>query len=306
MDPNASVQELFKRWRNDGDADAGMAMAQKFSDWYYAVTSARLGDRLGRQPLEKACAAFEQGIVQVTRTSELVDWAWTLVESACAGVGRRVNGGDFPNALTGNRSPTALIQTAAGRLPADRVRLLRASFDASTSLDELGRLAEEQGGMPLAILQARHELKLQLHQQCQVPFQVLPERPNLDLAPLPLYEAARMASHDEEGAFEKWLISDIELCKDVAEFSAFAHALRAGALQRLPEPKPAQPPRETTDRRAASPPSPSSPPPSAPKLPEPAAEAPPKPTSSRLPIILGLVFVVVFLLVLVVALVLMR
>lgn len=301
MESTATVQELFKRWRNDGDADAGMEMAQKFSDWYYAITAARLGDRLGRPPLEAACQAFESGIVQVTRTSELVDWAWTLVERSTAAVGSRVNGGDFPNALTGNRSPTALIQTVSPRLNPVQLELLRATFDATVSPDDLSNLAEDNGGMPLAILQARYELKRLLSSQCQVPFQVLPASPNLDLAPLPLYESARMGSTDEEGAFEKWLLSDLELCKDVAEFSAFAHALRVGAMNgvstalpppvadRVDTPGQPTPPRDPAQEENAT-----------------APETASKGGGSRSVILLGLLFVIAFLVVLVLGLVFMR
>jgi len=231
MEPTATVQELFKRWRNEGDAEAGMAMAQKFSDWYYAVTAARMGDRGGRQPLEAACQAFESGIIQVSRTSDLVDWASQLVQTSMASAGGRLPGGDFPNAMTGNRSPTALLAQVAPALPRGQVDLLAATFDASVDLDTLTAQAEHQGGMPHAILGARYALKRLLRDQAQVPFQVVPEQPNLDLAPLPVYEAARMTAQEEEAAFEQWLLSDIELCKDVAEFAAFAHALRAGAFR---------------------------------------------------------------------------
>ena len=60
---------------------------------------------------------------------------------------------------------------------------------------------------------------------------MVPENPDLDRAPMPLYEAARMSSGDEEAFFEKWLLSDLDLCRDVAEFAAFSHALRAGAFR---------------------------------------------------------------------------
>ena len=59
MEPTATVQELFKAWRNEGDAEAGMAMAQMFSDWYYAVTAARMGDRRAESRCEAACQEFE-------------------------------------------------------------------------------------------------------------------------------------------------------------------------------------------------------------------------------------------------------
>ena len=40
-----------------------------------------------------------------------------------------------------------------------------------------------------------------------------------------------MATPDEEVNFEHWMLSDINLCKDIAEFAQFAIALRGG----LPE-----------------------------------------------------------------------
>ena len=332
MDSPATVQDLFKRWRNDGDAQAGMEMAQKFSDWYYAITAARLGDRAGRQPLEVACQAFEQGIVQVTRTSDLIDWAHDLVDRASQSAGGRLAGGDFPNGLTGNRSPTALLQAVRGRLSAEQADLLARTFDRSTSLDDLATRAEQAGGMPHAILEARYALKRVLCDQAQVPLQVLPDRPNLDLAPLPLYEAARMESAAEEASFEKWLISDIELCKDVAEFAAFAHALRAGAFNGA-HPTPGVAPRPTATPTpvagasaagasaaggtaagasasgAATPVAPASrsttPPPTevgssaaSPSTAEPGPQSPPASTRSMLPLAigLGLLFVIVVLL----------
>jgi hypothetical protein len=39
-----------------------------------------------------------------------------------------------------------------------------------------------------------------------------------------------MGSDAEDGAFERWMLSDLSLCRDVAEFSPFALALRGGAL----------------------------------------------------------------------------
>ena len=41
------TQQLFNQWRG-GDGQAGQAMAQRFSDWYYAVTTCRLGEVTGR------------------------------------------------------------------------------------------------------------------------------------------------------------------------------------------------------------------------------------------------------------------
>ena len=72
---------------------------------------------------------------------------------------------------------------------------------------------------------------------------------------------------EEVASLEKWLLTDIDLCKDVAEFAAFVHAMRDGALsawaaETAPEPTPEPTPE-----------------PPAPAVPEPAsteqADAPP-------------------------------
>lgn len=43
-----------------------------------------------------------------------------------------------------------------------------------------------------------------------------------------------MSSVAEETAFEQWMLSEMALCKDLAEFAAFALALRGGALAGSP------------------------------------------------------------------------
>lgn len=303
MDTGPTVQQLFKQWRTDRDADAGQQMAQKFSDWYYAITAARLGDRVGREPLERACQSFAEGIVQVSRTSDLVDWAHALVVREMAAAGGRVPGGDFPNALTARRSPTELLGAARQALPAHQVQLLGMAFDPSVDMGRLEVAADAHGGVPHAILEARYALKRFLRDAAQVPLQVVPDRPDLDLAPLPLYEAARMRSSDEEAAFEKWLLTDIELCKDVAEFAAFAHALRGGAFRAAaagaPQPRPPiAPPQPSVPAGATI----------TPRVAEPAPpldDAPPAAAPSRgapIALLLGLGLVIVVLLVAVVAL----
>ncbi len=239
-------QDLFKQWQN-GDVAAGQSMAQRFTDWYYAVTAVQLGEQAGRQPLERSCAAFAQGITTITRSSELVDWAHGIVAREVRQAGGRGPGGDYPNALTGQRSPKQLLETARASLTSSQAELLSATFDARVPLAELIEMSEAHGGWPLAILEARYVLKRALRDGSGVNFTVVPESPDLDRAPLPLYEAARMSSGDEEAFFEKWLLTDLGLCRDVAEFATFAHALRDGALSRKaePEPEPASPPPTT-------------------------------------------------------------
>jgi hypothetical protein len=229
-----SVQHLFRQWRG-GDAEAGKVMAQKFSDWYYAVTTVRVADGSGREPLERACQGFAQGIVTVTRPSALVDWAHGLLEVQLQSIGRGLeagpcSGGDYPNALTKKQSPTQLIQASAQSMDPAQLRLLAHAFDGATPIETLEQIGDEMGGLPFAMLDARYALKRKIHSSAEIPFAVVPNESDMDRAPISLYEAGRLASADEVCSLEKWLLSDIDLCKDIAEFSAFVHALRGGAL----------------------------------------------------------------------------
>lgn len=238
----ASVEDLFQKWRG-GDGESGQAMAQKFTDWYYAVSASRLGDTQGRPPLQQACAAFAQGITTVTRAPDLIEWSHEIIQREVDGAGGRIAGGDFPNALTGHRSPTALLEQVRPQLDPAQVALLHAAYAPETTLSELTAMAEDHGGWPQAVLDARYAAKRALRNIARVNFAVVPDSPVLDRAPLPLYEAGRLASREEDAAFEKWLVTELDLCRDVAEFATFSHALRAGAFK-APEivaPPPAAP-----------------------------------------------------------------
>ncbi len=226
----APTATLFKQWRG-GDGASGQAMAQRFSDWYYAITTCRLGDEIGTEPLRRACVRFQQGILSVTNATELTDWAHGVLMEEVRMAGGRIAGGDFANQLTGGRSPSELIDQASGGLKPADLRLLAAAYDSSLPLDQVKADAESMGGYPLAVLKARLALKQALRDRAQVSFSEVPDSPNLDLAPLPLYEAGRMEKEAEETGFEKWMLTDMKLCKDIAEFGVFAQALRAGALR---------------------------------------------------------------------------
>jgi hypothetical protein len=230
-DPAAlSSHQLFKQWRG-GDAEAGKAMAQRFSDWYYAITTARLGDENARGPLERACVTFQQGIVNVTKSSQLVDWAHDIVAKEVDAAGRRNTGGDFPNALTKNQSPTSLIRTAAAKLDAAQIELLQKAYSVSANAETIANLAAKSGGFPGAVYRARHALRQALQSEAGIAFTTSPNPENLDWGPVPLYEAGKLASPAEERAFERWMLQDPTVCREIAEFASFAHALRAGALQ---------------------------------------------------------------------------
>jgi hypothetical protein len=234
-DATNNIQSLHKQWRS-GDAAAGQAMAQVFTDWCFAITCARLGDRAGQEPWRRACHAFAQGVRDLGRNVDIVDWAHEIVRKEVEAAGGRAEAGDQPSSLTGNRAPSALLQQAAVEMLPVHVRLLSMTYGGQTDMAELVKTAEDLGGWPFAVLDARYALKRWLRDQGKVPLTVVPASPNLDRGPLPLYEAARMESPDEELFFEKWLITDMDLCRDLAEFSAFTHAMRTGAMT---PPKPA-------------------------------------------------------------------
>lgn len=221
--PAQEVKALFKRWRS-GDADAGVSMAQRFSDWYYAITVMRLGDQHARVPLERACQMFAQRIMDITNADELIDFAHRIVLDEVQQAGGRAQGSDNPNAMTNGQPPSVLLAKASAGMPPEQIQILNQIYAG-------GAASGDQAPSPIAALQARHALKLWLSRNAKVPFTVLPSEPVLDHAPLPLYEGACLQSDDEERMFEHWLLKDIELCKDIAEFSAFAHTIRAGALQ---------------------------------------------------------------------------
>jgi len=220
---------LFNKWRG-GSAEAGREMAQRFSDWYYAVASSRLGEAGGREPLERACQCFAQGILGLNEAKDLAPWAHELLLGEINAHGGRNPGDDQPGRATGQRSPTSLLRSAAGGMSREPIRILALAYDASFPIEGVMEACKELGGYPYAVLHARYQVKNWLADNEGVEFEELPAAPSLDRAPLPLYEAGRMQSSQEDGAFERWMLSDLALCRDVAEFSPFALALRGGAL----------------------------------------------------------------------------
>jgi hypothetical protein len=220
-----STKELFRQWRS-GDADAGQVMAQRFADWYYAVATSRLGEKVGREPCEKACARFGEGVIKQNDARALVKWAHDIIQEEVSTAGGRTNDGDEATSYTGGQKPKELLIRARKALPGE-VRLVEACYTGRDE-GEIARLAEPLGGMPIGVLKARYRIKQWMRDNAKVPFEVAPNDPVLDRAPLPLYESGRMASPAEEANFEQWMLSDLDLCKDIAEFAQFAIALRGG------------------------------------------------------------------------------
>lgn len=232
-----NIRQLFREWRQ-GDKAAGSVMAQRFADWYYAVATSRLGEARGSQPCQVACQRFGEGVVEVRESRNLVPWAHGLLKEELAKAGDRATDGDEPNAYTGNQRPKALLARVRQSLPGE-VALLEAVYGRRTAEAEVQRLAAPFGGHPVGVLHARYAVKRWLRDQAGLPMQVAPETPVLDRAPLPLYECAGMAGPEEEATFEQWMITDLDLCRDVAEFSQFALALRGGLPAAAPVVAPA-------------------------------------------------------------------
>ncbi len=288
-----SLPNLFKQWRG-GDAVAGQEMARRFSDWYYAITVSRLGEVDGRDPLKRSCDRFAAEIVTLNSASKLMDWAQSIIQAELTAAGGRIPGGDFPNALTERRSPSELLRAAWGDMPYEQLQLLAHAYDSSFPLEQLQAEAEEAGGYPIAVLRARLDLKRWLRDSRGVHLAVVPDEPDLDCAPMPIYEAGRMATDIEEARFERWMLSRFDLCRDVAEFAVFSLAIRAGALTEGAPPPPAAKPSAPAPR--AEPASPAQP---APQAPSPTAvdTAEPKGRGALAPmLIIGVIVVVLVLL----------
>jgi hypothetical protein len=221
---------LFEKWKS-GDAEAGQQMAQRFSDWYFALSSARYGEAASREALERACQLFAQGISSVPTAADLEPWALSLLKESLASLNQQ-SVVDEPTRLTGNRLPSRLLRRAVAEAECPSLPLLALAWDPSVSEERLRGAAESAGGYPLALLKARQELKQWLETQENIPFKGDSKGINLDYLPLPLYESGRLSESETE-AFERWLLAEPDLRTEVAEFSSFSLALRSGFLSEL-------------------------------------------------------------------------
>lgn len=217
-----NTRQLFKDWRA-GDGNAGQLMAQRVADWYYAIATSRLGEKRGHEPCQRACASFGSGIVNVTESRALVQWAHDIIVKEVRGTGNRAIDGNAPSNFTGKQRPKPLLRKCRAALPED-IALLEQVYGH----DAHGATLDELRKDPLPILEARYRVKAWLRDHMGIPFEVAPEKAVLDRGPLPLYEADRMVNPEEERQFEHWMLTDLDLCKDIAEFAHFSIALRGG------------------------------------------------------------------------------
>ncbi|HMV69751.1 MAG TPA: hypothetical protein PKA64_23110 [Myxococcota bacterium] len=265
----SSPETLFHHWRR-GDETAGKAMAQRFTDWYYAMAVSRLGEPQGEAAFRSATSRFSKGVLKQEDPRRLLSWAHQIARKQIHGQldqGRPVRG-DLPNAFTRRRPPSSMLQEARTHLPEPMSILDRCYRGGGGDAD------------PLRILRARYALKSWLRAHMDVPFRVTPHEPDPDRAPLTFYEAGRMTNESEETLFELYMLNDQEICQDVAEFAHFAMALRSGELE-TPAATAAPRPMTTTEEFAAQPAAPQ---------PAPVAQAPqqaaPKRSTSNVPAML--------------------
>jgi hypothetical protein len=231
VDPTLS---LFNRWKA-GDAEAGQEMAQRFSDWYFAIAAIRYGEQRSRVCLERACQLFAQGISSIEAGQDLEEWAYGILDGELQSLNGGESGADEPSRLTGNRAPSRLMRRVIAEAECPGLPLLAMTWNPQVPLSDLRQAAEEAGGYPISILKARYELKNWLLDQEAVPFAQTPNDANLDFLPLPLYEAGRL-SPEEARRFEHWLLHDSDLRKDALEFSNFSMVMHAGVLKSLCSP----------------------------------------------------------------------
>lgn len=239
-DPTLS---LFNRWKA-GDAEAGQEMAQRFSDWYFAIAAIRYGEQRSRESLERACQLFAQGISSVEADQDLEDWAHSILNGELKSLEGADLGVDEPNRLTGNRAPSRLLRRVIAEAECPGLPLLAMTWNPQIPMDQLVQAAENAGGYPISILKARYELKNWLSEQEAVPFSEIPSDANLDFLPLPLYEAGRL-SEEEARRFEHWLLQDPSLRKDALEFSNFSMVMHTGVLKSLCTPPSRKPKKKT-------------------------------------------------------------
>lgn len=219
-----TTEALFDAWRR-GDAQAGQAMAQRFTDWFFALAAIHSGEAQSRQGFRAACERFSQGVAAVPDPRRLGPWAQNVAKELIQAGRPRLDDGDFTGAYTDQRAPKALLAEARVALP-DEMGLLETAYRSSGSASAFrtGRLVAS----PTKILAARYRVKKWLAAEAGVPFRVLPDSLDPDLSPLPVYESATMANDREYQRFELFLLEEPDLVQDVAEFAHYAIALRGG------------------------------------------------------------------------------
>ena len=268
----SSAETLFHHWRR-GDAAAGKAMAQRFNDWYYAISVSRLGDDAGEPAFRAACSKFSKGVAKVEDPRRLLSWAHGIARKQLTAhsASGRLPDANLPNGFTRRRNPKEILVEARAHLPEAMRQLERAYAGRGTPDD------------PLDLLKARTALKTWLRVHIDAPFRSTPGDPDPDRAPLPWYEAGLMTNESEESLFELYMLNEPDLCQDIAEFAHYAIALRGGLPNADSDAKPPRPKASLPDDVGQG-----EPPAAAPTAPAPQQIAPKSETSNAPFILIGL------------------
>jgi len=211
------IEELYLRWKL-GNQAAGQMLANRFSQWFGAVITIRMGTTRGQQPLQNACARFSQDFGTVDTVEKIHLWAHSVLKGAAPETGKPQND-DVPAEVA-----TAL-RKAKNLKPAPHPNLgdLYNFYAGSMPSEQASSIA------PKDLLAARYALKRQLKDKYGIPFTVTPQRAiNPDARPLPWYEARRFEYPEEGTRFETWLLNQNDLCVDLWEFAPYANCLRVG------------------------------------------------------------------------------
>jgi len=283
-----STQVLFDAWRR-GDAQAGQQMAQRFTDWFFAIAAIHSGESQGRQGFQAACDRFSQGVAAVPDPKRLGPWAQNVAKELIHAGRPRLEDGDFTGTYTAQRTPKDLLAAARLQMPSD-IALLDAAYRGG-EIDDPG-----------SVLEARYRVKQWLQQQ-GMPFRIVPPKADPDLNPLPFYEAGQMGQPTEYVGFELFMLEEPDLVQDVAEFAHFAIALRGGIEAGAPPPTTGHAPKPKATVTPGATRKTSLPAEASPR--EPVQAGPPKPAASEggtdmakmVPILIGAVVVLIILVV---------
>lgn len=214
-----SIVKLFVDWRKKQDNQIGQNMASRFERWFESVTVANCGiNKQQSQLLRQVCTNFSAQLQNIRSDNDLVPTAYSILQKEL----QQYSASKIFE-MKEDISINEILQQVWGNLQSKEQSLLLQVY------------AKHQRPLPdqlYALLEARYKLKNLIFQRYFAGDHtwVLPETPNRDLLPMPLYEANILQNKPENQYFECWLINAPLVCLDIQEFAPFAHALFNGAI----------------------------------------------------------------------------
>ena len=207
------IEKLFINWYNNEDPEAASKMVYRFELWFDSLSLFYLGENSQKQQIyKKICQTFSSNIKQIRKPKELVPFAHDILHKTLPK--EILTEKDYTSSMLNERSAGDLIKEVWGNLSPSEQSILLQNYQSSEPVSNLYKL-----------LSARASLK-RLLQQVGINFMILEQNPDPDLIPLPLFEAGKLKSKDEERYFEYWLLNVESVCRDIAEFAPFTQALK--------------------------------------------------------------------------------